>query len=146
MGGEMALGVVQLVAAVVAGLILLLGLLGARFCCRRRCGSWRFALCFLIGTIVATFALSLPFFAFAVVHTVAVLGVDELWQMTAACVTQAAVFGLALGALVLPFLVLSFTSGFYGERFRRSLRLPQAGAGDVPRANGGECHEANTAP
>jgi len=110
------------VAIVVCALILSLGLSFAGLLCRKRYGAARLALWCAFCILAATLVVMVPFLVWAEIVS---RGSVMLGELLGGILILAAVNYL----LLLPFLALSWISGFYRERLKILLRL---GSGEIP--------------
>ena len=103
---------------------MLLGLMFAGLFCRTRYTAVRFTLWLLSVFVGVCLAVSLPFAAFAALFSAffeesfAAAAIPFVTILGVGCV-----IGLALFAILMPFMILTFASGLYRERFYDVFRL-----------------------
>ena len=106
-------------------LAILLGIVLAGVCCRKRYGPWRFMLWLGLWTVIMGVFVLL---GYLVVVMIAFRPGGELdMGFFVRMLPQVLIMGLAVGALsyglAIPYMVLALRSSLYRERFYRCLRL-----------------------
>ena len=117
-----------IVGAILFGVLMLAMLVGivmAGVCCRKRYGPWRFMLWLGLWTVAGGLVLVLVYFV--VIMLIFRIGGGLDMEMLIRMLPQMLIAGVVVGAisygLVIPYMVLAFRSKLYRERFYGCLRL-----------------------
>ena len=106
-------------------LLALLSTLLARLCCRRRYGALRFSLFLSAFVLLVTLLAAVGIAALKFLQFGGESFADVAW-MLAGMVVSSLPIGLAVDLLLLSFLAVPFSTGFYGSRLRGLLKVAPA--------------------